>query len=144
MAVALNFLFGLIFGAGLIVSGMANPEKVQNFLDLTGTWDPSLAFVMAGAIAVTATGYALIRRGRSVPLLEPAFEPSPSASITARLIVGAGVFGIGWGLSGLCPGPALTSLAIAAPGTLAFVPALLAGIAAGTFVVGRMNRREDG
>lgn len=144
MALAFNLLLGLIFGAGLIVSGMANPEKVLNFLDLTGAWDPSLAFVMAGAIAVTATGYGLIQRTRSAPILEIAFEAPPSAAITGRLIIGAGLFGIGWGLSGLCPGPALTSLAIAAPGTLAFLPTLIAGIVAGTLVNRHLDRRENG
>jgi uncharacterized membrane protein YedE/YeeE len=143
MSVALNFLMGLIFGAGLIVSGMANPEKVLNFLDLTGTWDPSLILVMAGAIAVTAPGYALARRRRS-PLLEPAFDASPPSVIDTRLLIGAVIFGVGWGLSGLCPGPALTALPLAAPGTLVFVPALVAGIWAGAILIGRMNRREDG
>lgn len=143
MSIALNFLMGLIFGAGLIVSGMANPEKVLNFLDLTGTWDPSLILVMAGAIAVTAPGYALARRRRA-PLLEPAFDASPPSAIDARLLIGAAIFGVGWGLSGLCPGPALTALPLAAPGTLVFVPALVSGILAGAILIGRMNRREDG
>ena len=143
MQIAINALLGLVFGFGLILSGMANPEKVLNFLDLTGTWDPSLAFVMAGAIAVTAVGYALVRR-RGAPLLEAAFSDPPRSPVDARLVTGASIFGIGWGLSGFCPGPALTALPLAAPGTLAFVPALLAGIVAGTLVVGRLNRREDG
>lgn len=143
MRIAMNFLAGLIFGLGLIVSGMANPEKVLNFLDLTGTWDPSLAFVMAGAIAVTTPGYALARRRRT-PLLETAFDAPPPSTIDPRLLMGAAIFGVGWGLSGLCPGPAFTALPLAAPGTLVFFPALIAGIAAGALLIGRLNRREDG
>lgn len=143
MQIVINVLLGLLFGVGLILSGMANPEKVLNFLDLAGTWDPSLAFVMAGAIAVTAVGYALVRR-RSTPLLEPAFSDPPKSPVDARLVTGSAVFGLGWGLSGFCPGPALTALPLAAPGTLVFVPALLAGIVAGALLVGHLNRREDG
>jgi uncharacterized membrane protein YedE/YeeE len=130
---ALNFIFGLMFGVGLIVSGMTNPAKILNFLDLTGTWDPSLAFVMVGAIAVTAPGYWLVRR-RAAPLLEPVFTDPPRAPIDVRLITGAAIFGVGWGLGGLCPGPAITSLALAAPGILVFLPAMLAGVIAASII----------
>lgn len=143
MVIVINLLLGLLFGVGLIMSGMANPEKVLNFLDLTGTWDPSLAFVMGGAIAATTTGYALVRR-RGAPVFAPAFDDPPRSPVDRRLIAGASIFGIGWGLSGFCPGPALTALALAAPGTLAFVPAMLIGVFAGSQLVGRLNRREDG
>ncbi len=143
MRVILNLTLGLVFGTGLILSGMVDPAKVLNFLDIAGTWDPSLAFVMAGAIAVAAPGYALVRRGREHPLLEPAFEIPPSRPITAELVLGSAIFGIGWGLGGLCPGPALTGVALAAPGTLAFVPAMLAGIAAGTLVVRHLRRHDQ-
>lgn len=85
----------------------------------------------------------MVRR-RGAPLLEPAFDDPPSTPIDARLVIGAVIFGIGWGLSGFCPGPALTALPIAAPGTLAFVPGLVAGILAGSLAVGRLNRSEDG
>ncbi len=130
MRLLLNLLAGLIFGGGLIVSGMANPEKVLNFLDIAGTWDPSLAFVMAGAIAVTASGYWLVLK-RGAPLLENRFQVPATRPITPPLIAGSAIFGLGWGLSGFCPGPAITALALAAPGTLAFVPAMLIGIAGG-------------
>ncbi len=143
MRIAVNLLLGLLFGVGLILSGMANPEKALNFLDLTGVWDPSLAFVMGGAIVVTVIGYAVVRR-RGAPLLESAFEDPPHSPIDASLVFGAAIFGLGWGLSGFCPGPALTALPLAAPGTLAFFPGLVVGILAGSLVVGRLNRREDG
>lgn len=133
MRLLLNLLAGALFGIGLILSGMANPAKVLNFLDLAGTWDPSLAFVMAGSIAVTATGYLLVLK-RNAPLLEDRFELPPTRPITTALIAGAALFGLGWGLSGFCPGPAVTSLALGSPGTLVFVPAMLAGIAAGLSV----------
>jgi len=123
---------GLIFGLGLIISGMANPAKVQNFLDLFGTWDPSLAFVMGGAIAVTMPGYWLIRQ-RQKPFLGDKFDLPNKTDFDPHLIAGAAIFGIGWGLGGFCPGPALTALPLAAPGTLIFVPAMLAGMWAAKF-----------
>jgi uncharacterized membrane protein YedE/YeeE len=101
---------------------------VQNFLDLAGTWDPSLAFVMGGAVVVTFIGYRLVFRRRG-PLLADRFHIPTETAIDARLLIGAGLFGIGWGLAGYCPGPALTALALAAKGTLIFVPAMLAGLA---------------
>jgi uncharacterized membrane protein YedE/YeeE len=125
---AANFLAGLIFGLGLLISGMANPAKVQNFLDLAGTFDPSLIFVMAGAVAVTFIGYRLILR-RPRPLLAARFHLPAAKDIDAPLILGAALFGVGWGLSGFCPGPAITSLPLLAKGTLVFVPAMLVGIA---------------
>lgn len=122
-------LAGVIFGIGLVVSGMANPAKVQNFLDPLGSWDPSLAFVMGGALVVTAIGYKLaFARGR--PLLDDEFHLPASTRIDRRLIGGSALFGIGWGLSGFCPGPAIVALPLLAKGTLVFVPAMLIGIAA--------------
>jgi uncharacterized membrane protein YedE/YeeE len=125
---AANFLAGLIFGLGLLISGMANPAKVQNFLDLAGSFDPSLIFVMAGALAVTFIGYRLVLR-RERPVLAERFYLPAGSIIDGRLIFGAALFGVGWGLSGLCPGPAIVSLPLLAKGTLTFVPAMLAGIA---------------
>jgi uncharacterized membrane protein YedE/YeeE len=127
MRIIVSAIAGLLFGLGLIVSGMADPAKVQNFLDPFGAWDPSLAFVMLGAIAVTFAGYRLaFRRGR--PLLADTLSLPSKTDIDARLLVGAGLFGIGWGLSGFCPGPAIVSLPLLATGTLVFVPAMLAGM----------------
>lgn len=125
---------GVIFGLGLILSGMVDPVKVQNFLDLAGTWDPSLAFVMAGAIAVAAPGFWLVRR-RSAPLADAAFHVPPAdAPIDRKLVIGSAVFGVGWGIAGFCPGPALVSLPLAAPGTIAFAAAMIAAIAAGALL----------
>ena len=128
---------GLLFGIGLILSGMVDPAKVLNFLDVAGTWDPSLAFVMAGAIGVAAPGFWLVRR-RAAPLADPVFRVPPAdAPIDRRLLVGAAVFGIGWGLAGFCPGPALVSIPLAAPGTLAFVAAMVGAIAASALLQSR-------
>ncbi len=140
MRLAANLGLGLVFGLGLIVSGMIDPAKVQNFLDIAGTWDPSLAFVMAGAIGVTSIGYAFVRR-LGAPLLEPAFQFPKATEIDARLVAGSLLFGIGWGLGGLCPGPALTGLTLAAPGTLVFVAAMLLGVVLGTTVVRAQARK---
>ena len=101
----LSTLFaGLLFGTGLILSGMANPTKVQNFLDVFGTWDPSLAFVMGGAILVTAPGFWFVQK-RSTPFFHDMFHLSTRKDVDARLLTGAALFGVGWGLGGLCPGP---------------------------------------
>ena len=127
MRSAANFLAGLIFGLGLLISGMANPAKVQNFLDLAGSFDPSLIFVMAGAVAVTFIGYRLVLR-RPKPVLAERFYLPTAKDIDVKLIAGAALFGVGWGLSGFCPGPAVTSLVLLAKGTLVFVPAMIAGL----------------
>jgi hypothetical protein len=134
MREAVNLLAGLIFGLGLLISGMANPAKVQNFLDLAGAFDPSLLFVMAGAVVVTLVGYRLVLRAPK-PVLTERFHLPAVKDIDARLVGGAALFGVGWGLSGFCPGPAITSLALLAKGTLVFVPAMLAGIALARLVV---------
>lgn len=118
---------GLFFGSGLILSGMANPTKVQNFLDIFGTWDPSLAFVMGGAILVTAPRFWFVQK-RSTPFFHDMFHLPTRSDIDARLVTGAAIFGIGWGLGGLCPGPAVTSLPFATSGVLVFVPAMLVGM----------------
>jgi uncharacterized membrane protein YedE/YeeE len=127
MRAAINFIAGLIFSLGLLSSGMANPAKVQNFLDLAGTFDPSLIFVMFGAVIVTLIGYLFVLR-RPRPLLAERFLVPSLKDIDGRLVVGSGLFGIAWGLSGFCPGPAITSLPLLAKGTLIFVPAMLIGI----------------
>ena len=118
---------GLIFGAGLAISGMINPLKVLAFLDVAGDWDPSLAFVMGGAIPVAAIGFALGRR-RRLPVLSTGFGPPAKRDIDARLFIGAALFGVGWGLTGYCPGPAIASIGHAAPASLVFVAAMLGGM----------------
>jgi len=103
------YLIGLVFGLGIALSGTINPAKVLNFFDLAGSWDPSLAFVMGGAPAVTAIGYRLVF-GRSRPLIDDRFHMPKARAIDARLIGGAAIFGVGWGISGFCPGGALPAL----------------------------------
>ncbi|WP_112323402.1 YeeE/YedE family protein [Oceanibium sediminis] len=125
-------LSGLIFGLGLIVSGMINPAKVLNFLDIAGQWDPSLAFVMAGAIAVTLPGYRLVHR-RSGPMLHPMFHLPTRQDLDRQLIGGSAIFGLGWGIAGLCPGPAMTALPLMEGGTMLFTTAMLIGIALASY-----------
>lgn len=127
MSFIVNLALGLLFGVGLVVSGMSDPAKVLNFLDLFGTWDPSLAFVMGGAVLVAFVGYRIVL-GRPRPLLAAGFSVPKRTDIDRPLVFGAAIFGIGWGLGGLCPGPALTALGLAAPGTLAFLPAMFIGL----------------
>jgi len=122
------FLAGVIFALGLGVSGMTQPAKVVGFLDITGAWDPSLAFVMIGAIAVHTLAYRLVPSMKS-PVLVSQFGIPSRTDITSRLIGGAVLFGLGWGLSGFCPGPALTSLPAGDGSTLLFVGAMLSGMA---------------
>lgn len=131
MAIFVQFAIGLIFGVGLIVSGMSNPAKVLNFLDVggipAGTWDPSLAFVMAGAVAVTFVGFnRVLRLGR--PFFAERFYLPTRADVDSRIVVGPVIFGIGWGLAGFCPGPALTALGFGSSSALIFVAAMFAGM----------------
>jgi uncharacterized membrane protein YedE/YeeE len=133
-----SFVCGLIFGVGLMVSGMADPQKVLSFLDIFGAWDPSLAVVMAAALAVTSLGYAFARR-RARPLFaESNFWPADGV-VDRNLVAGAALFGVGWGLTGLCPGPAIENLATLSPQVLAFVAAMIAGMMARE----TMTKRED-
>src|SRR3982750_2773763 len=122
-------LCGLIFGAGLLISGMVQPTKVLGFLDIFGTWDPSLAVVMMAALAVSAPGFMLARRNARPVLAEECAWPTRTG-VDHQLVMGAALFGIGWGLVGLCPGPALESLATLSPGLLVFVVAMAAGMTA--------------
>lgn len=117
---------GALFGLGLAVSGMTDPDKVLNFLDLAGRWDPSLALVMAGALAVATPGYAWARR-RGQAVCGDALQLPTSTRIDRRLLLGSAAFGIGWGIAGFCPGPALANLAHGQLDALVFVGALLAG-----------------
>jgi len=122
-----TYLFGLIFGVGISISGMANPAKVLNFFDIAGTWDPSLIFVMGGALVTTFVGYKLVF-GRSAPVFEGGFSVPTNRRIDARLIGGSAVFGIGWGIAGFCPGGALPALGTGRWEVFAFTAALIAGI----------------
>lgn len=126
MRIAFALASGALFGLGLAVSGMTNPDKVLNFLDLAGRWDPSLALVMGGALAVAIPGYAWVRR-REVSLVGDPIPPAPAPRLDARLLTGSAVFGIGWGIAGYCPGPALANLAHGSAEPLLFVLAMLAG-----------------
>ncbi|MFM6990230.1 MAG: DUF6691 family protein [Rhodoferax sp.] len=123
-----EFLVGLLFGLGLMLSGMTDPGKVIGFLDLAGAWDPSLALVMGGAIAVGVGAFALAKR-RTRTFLGGALNWPESNAIDRRLVVGSGVFGLGWGLAGFCPGPAVVSAAAGQPKAWVFVLAMLAGMA---------------
>jgi uncharacterized membrane protein YedE/YeeE len=128
MRLAAALLSGFVFGAGLAMADMTNPAKVQNFLDGLGSWDPSLAFVMGVALAVAAVGFAVARR-RPAPLFAEAFELPTRRNLDAELLCGAALFGVGWGLSGFCPGPALAALTQGVAAVYAFVMAMLAGMA---------------
>lgn len=123
----LAFLLGLLFGTGLIVSQMINPAKVIGFLDITGNWDPSLAFVMAGALAVFGLTY-LLTRTRARPVLSQHFVRPARRRITWQLLVGSALFGTGWGLGGFCPGPAVVGAAFGDPRIWVFIAAMLAGM----------------
>ncbi len=118
---------GLLFGLGLIVSGMADPAKVLGFLDLAGQWDPSLALVMGGAIAIGLPAFTLARKRQRTLLGEPMQLPT-ARTIDRRLVLGSLLFGVGWGIAGICPGPALVLLGMASGKGLAFVLAMLAGM----------------
>ena len=127
MKIAAALLAGLLFGLGLALSGMLDPVRVQGFLDVTGAWDPSLAFVLGGAVGVSALGSLLARHVRH-PLLAAAFDIPSSRQIDARLLGGAALFGIGWGLAGFCPGPALAALSLGLPKAFVFAAAMLLGM----------------
>ena len=129
MTVFASLLAGLVFGLGLIVSGMADPAKVRGFLDLGGAWDPSLAFVMAGAIAIGALAFAVARK-RTVSFLGATMKAPTSRDIDGRLLIGSVVFGIGWGVAGFCPGPGLVALGMGEVKALVFVLAMLVGMGA--------------
>jgi uncharacterized membrane protein YedE/YeeE len=134
----IGFICGLLFGCGLVISGMVDPAKVIGFLDVTGSWDPSLAFVMVGALSIFAPVYWLVIRRRSAPLFANAFSLPTRRDIDGPLVVGAALFGMGWGLVGFCPGPALVALASGQLSIFAFVASM---ITTGVFV-GWLQRRR--
>ena len=127
MNTLINFILGILFGAGLTISGMTDPENIIEFLDITGTWNASLIFVMVGAISVTTIGYHIIFF-RSRPILNKKFLLPAQKSIDRPLLIGAVIFGIGWGLNGLCPGPAIAGLFYLYDNTVYFVISMLIGI----------------
>lgn len=122
-----TYLIGLVFGLGIMISGMANPAKVLNFFDFAGTWDPSLIFVMGGALVVTAAGYLFVLK-RPMPVFDVKFHLPTKRDLDLRLIGGSAAFGIGWGIAGFCPGGALPAIGTLNPAVLAFVAAVLVGI----------------
>ncbi len=123
-----SFIVGLIFGIGLILAGMTNPAKVIGFLDITGTWDPSLAFVMGGAILVAIVAFRFANK-RTVNFLGGVMRMPTSDMIDKRLVIGSLLFGAGWGMAGFCPGPAITSIGTGNPKAVIFVIAMIAGMA---------------
>ncbi|MCR9127149.1 MAG: YeeE/YedE family protein [Rhodobacteraceae bacterium] len=133
MRFVITYLIGLVFGVGIAISGMANPAKVLNFFDIAGSWDPSLAFVMGGALITTLIGYRLVF-GRSAPMFDTRFHLPTGRSIDLRLVGGSAVFGIGWGIAGFCPGGALPALGTGRWEVFAFVGAVIAGILLARFV----------
>jgi hypothetical protein len=134
-------LSGILFGVGLAVSQMTNPAKVQAFLDVAGAWDPSLAFVMGAALVVSSIAVAVARRRPQSLLGEPLQIPAPAA-LDLRLIAGAALFGVGWGLGGFCPGPALAGLATGVPAVWVFTASMLAGVLSYRWVLRVVSIRE--
>ena len=132
MSVVIQFAIGLIFGLGLTISGMSNPAKVLNFLDLagirTGSWDPSLAFVMMGAVATAFIGFRLVLR-RSRPVFGEKFHLPTGNELDPRIVIGPAIFGVGWGLAGLCPGPAFVALGYGTSASILFTVAMFGGMA---------------
>ena len=140
MRLIVSYLIGLVFGVGISISGMANPAKVLNFFDVAGTWDPSLAFVMGGALIVTFLGYRLVLK-RPAPTLAETFQIPSRRDLDPALIGGSAVFGIGWGIAGFCPGGALPALGTGRVEVLTFMAALVAGIFAARFLQSALARR---
>lgn len=133
MKLIITYGIGIVFGLGISISGMANPAKVLNFFDVTGTWDPSLAFVMGGALLVTFFGYRVVLRQKG-PSLAQTFQVPSASDLDARLIGGSAIFGVGWGIAGFCPGGALPALGTGVPDVFLFVAAASVGIVAARLV----------
>jgi len=140
MSVIIQFVIGLVFGLGLLLSGMSDPARVLNFLDLggigSGTWDPSLAFVMMGAVATTFVGFQLVLK-RQRPVFADAFQLPTRSDLDMHIIAGPAIFGIGWGLAGLCPGPAFVALGYGSSASVVFIIAMLGGMALARTLAGR-------
>ena len=143
LQIAFSLFAGVLFGLGLALSGMANPAKVLAFLDLAGAWDPTLAFVMLGALVVAAPAFLwVLKRGQ--PWFAPRFALPERIHVEPRLVIGSMLFGIGWGLSGLCPGPAVTDLVTGRMPIVLFVAAMLAGALLHDRLVARTPEEERG
>lgn len=140
MPVVFALLAGIVFGAGLAISDMVNPARVLNFFDVAGSWDPTLLFVMGGALATTASGYRLLF-ARGSPLIGKAFHLPTQSTIDAPLVGGAVLFGIGWGLTGFCPGPAIAALVSFEPKVSIFVAAMMVGMV-GTRILHTLGYRS--
>lgn len=140
MSVIIQFVIGLVFGLGLLLSGMSDPAKVLNFLDLggiaAGTWDPSLAFVMMGAVATAFVGFRLVLK-RQRPVFADSFQLPTRTDLDTRVIAGPAIFGIGWGLAGLCPGPAFVALGYGSSASILFVVAMFCGMAMARMLASR-------
>ncbi|MDR9394115.1 DUF6691 family protein [Roseovarius sp. SYSU LYC5161] len=141
MRLVVTYLIGLIFGVGISISGMANPAKVLNFFDVAGAWDPSLIFVMGGALAVTFLGYRLVL-ARDRPIMSERFHLPASSAIDRRLVGGSALFGVGWGLSGFCPGGAIPALGTGRWEVALFLACVLAGVAIARGVQSRAATRS--
>jgi|TARA_B110000908_G_scaffold135602_1_gene160481 uncharacterized membrane protein YedE/YeeE len=140
MRLITSYLIGLVFGVGIAISGMANPAKVLNFFDLAGTWDPSLAFVMGGALIVTFIGYRFVLK-RPTPLMSASFQLPTRRDLDLPLLAGSAVFGVGWGIAGFCPGGALPALGTGRLEVFIFVGALLVGIFAAKALQAALAKR---
>jgi uncharacterized membrane protein YedE/YeeE len=138
MKLLLACALGLLFGLGILISGMGNPAKVINFFDVAGTWDPSLAFVMGGALIVTAIGYRFAL-ARTRPVFDDAYRLPPTSQIDLPLVSGATLFGVGWGIAGFCPGAVIPVLGLGYTEPLIFFAAMLAGIFAVRFYRSRLS-----
>lgn len=139
----LTYFIGLMFGLGISLGGMANPAKVVNFFDVAGTWDPSLAFVMGGALVTAFIGYRFVFGRWDTPVFEPTFNVPTSRRIDARLVGGAAVFGIGWGIAGFCPGGAIPALGTGDIDVFIFFAALVAGIITAKYLMKRAALRAS-
>lgn len=139
MRLIISYAIGLIFGVGISISGMANPAKVLNFFDIAGAWDPSLAFVMGGALIVTFIGYRYVLK-RPAPLLSTNFQLPTRRDLDLPLIGGSALFGVGWGIAGFCPGGALPALGTGRLEVIIFVAALLVGISVAKFLQAALTK----
>ena len=140
MKIHIALLAGLIFGLGIAISGMANPAKVLNFFDLAGTWDPSLAFVMGGALVTTMIGYRAVFAARSAPMFEKSFSLPQTTTIDRQLVGGSALFGVGWGIAGFCPGGAIPALGFGGIETILFIAAMTGGIIIGRSLKASLTR----